>query len=58
MKKIIRLAACILLIGFGAERLINNQNLFAADPKGKTKKTHAPKTPSGKKASVFSTGKL
>jgi hypothetical protein len=52
MKKIIRLATCILLLGFGAERLINNQKLFAAEPKGKAKKTHTPKTPSGKKANA------
>jgi hypothetical protein len=52
MKKIIRLATCILLLGFGAERMLNTHSLFAGDAKGKTKKAHAPKTPSGKKANA------
>lgn len=56
MKRLIRIAMCLLLLGFGLERAIDGKRLFAADPNAKAsakpktpKKPHAPKVASGKK---------
>ena len=56
MKKFIRIAVCVLLVGFGVERVIDGGLLYAASSKAnksaKPKKTHAPKTKSGKKTTA------
>src|SRR6266446_2270478 len=53
MKRLIRIAMCVLLLGFGVERAIDGKKLFAADTKAKAnakaKKPHAPKKASGQK---------
>lgn len=53
MKRFIRIAMCVLLVGFGLERAIDGKRLFAAEAKtkaeAKSKKPHAPKVKSGEK---------
>ena len=49
MKRLIRIAMCLLLVGFGVERAIDGKKLFAAEPKAKANaKPHTPKKPTAK----------
>ena len=56
MKKLFRIGMCVLLVGFGIERAVDGQKLFAAAPATakvkKEHKPHAPRTKSGKKTTA------